>query len=52
MGIFLLAADNEEVDQQWIEQEEREASAAIARAVQRYQVNRVSLTATFSPDHG
>jgi hypothetical protein len=30
MGIFLLAADNEEVDQQWIEQE-REASAAIAR---------------------
>jgi hypothetical protein len=32
-----LAADNEEVDQQWIEQEEREASAAIARAVQRYR---------------
>jgi hypothetical protein len=31
------AADNEEVDQQWVEQEEREAAAAIARAVERYR---------------
>ena len=32
-----FAADNEEVDQQWMEQEERDAAAAIARAVQRYR---------------
>jgi hypothetical protein len=37
MGANPPAADNDEVDQQWMEQEEREAAAAIARAVQRYR---------------